>query len=65
MKNTKKILSLLLAIQLLLSCALSPIATATDSVMEEPIDAVEALVIDEVPLGSRLSQSCRAVLIFL
>ena len=62
---TKQIISLVLTIQMLFVCALIPSAIATDSVMEEPIDAVEALVIDEVPLGSRLSQSCRAVLIFL
>lgn len=56
MKKTKKIISLLLTVQLLLSCALIPSVIATDSVVEEPIDeAVEAIVIDEGESSEELS----------
>lgn len=43
MKKTKKIISLFLTIQMLLACTLVPSAIATDSVAEEPIDAVELI----------------------
>lgn len=55
MKNTKRIISLILTIQLLLACTLIPSAIATDSVMEEPIDAVEAPVTDEGESSEELS----------
>ena len=56
MKTTKKIISLLLTIQMLFACALIPSAIATDSVIEEPIDVVvEALVIDEGENSEELS----------
>lgn len=56
MKNIKKILSLLLTIQMLFACTLVPSAIATDSVIEEPIDVVvEALVIDEGESSEELS----------
>ena len=55
MKKTKKIISLLLTIQMLFACTLVPSAIATDSVAEEPIDAVVALVIDEGESPGELS----------
>ena len=55
MKTTKKIISLILTIQMLFACTLVPSAIATDSVMEEPIDEVEALVIDEGESPEELS----------
>jgi hypothetical protein len=62
MNNIKKIISLLLTIQLLFACTLIPSAMATDSVVEEPIAAVEALVIDEgespEELSPRMARGC-------
>ena len=55
MKTTKKIISLLLTIQILFACTLVPSAMATDSVMEEPIDAVEVPVTDEGESPEELS----------
>ena len=56
MKKSKKIISLLLTIQMLFACTLVPSAMATDSVVEEPIDeAVEAIVIDEGESSEELS----------
>lgn len=56
MKKTKKIISLILTIQMLFACALIPSVIATDSVVEEPIDeVVEALAVDEGESPEELS----------
>ena len=56
MQKTKKIISLLLTIQMLFACTLVPSAMATDSVVEEPIDeVVEALAVDEGESPEELS----------
>ena len=46
MKNTKRIISLFLTIQMLLACALVPSAIATDSVVETPVVEGEESVVE-------------------
>lgn len=46
MKNTKKIISLLLTIQMLFACTLVPSAMATDSVVETPVVEGEESVVE-------------------